>query len=341
MPTYAVPPIVSIGGEEGYASSLIPPYASRETVFTVSCLGMMTVRFIARLCWLTLRVLLWMPKGQHPYEAGAQYYRWRHSRTTAGNDEPLRRNAAHLLLAEAKQVGMEKPFRVLDICTGIGLSVQEMKRVFGLHGVLTKMVGVDIADSMLAIARAAIPDCDFVQGDVTRLTIGGNEGPRQPFLHHSFDAITSVFGLGGVPDAKAAGLEVLRVLRPSGLFVVTDMHQPIPALATGFQGKRTTRNFPLLEMMTYREVTTPLVLHGVWRWIDPTSMFYILPLVVTEEDRQWWGFKLEYFQYEARPWWCTLLPLVPTATIVLRKVRLTVEEARVRQGVLSNIMLQV
>lgn len=336
MPTYTVPPIVSMKSEGGCASTLIPPYATRETVFTTSRTGMIIVRFIARLCWLMLRVLLWIPRGQHPYGAGAPFYRWRHSRTTAGHDESLRRNAAQLLLAEAKQLSAEKSFRVLDLCTGIGLSVEEMLRVFHLHGVKTKMTGVDISSAMLDIARATVSNCDFVRGDVTRLTIG-NDDLTHVFSHDSFDAVTSVFGLGGVPDAKAAGAEALRILRPSGLFIVTDMHRPIPELATGFQGKRRTRIFPLFEMMTYREVTTPLVLHGVWRWVDPTSMFYILPLVVIEEGGQWWGFKSELFQYEARAWWCTLLPFVPTATVVLRKIRLTEEEARVRSMALTSI----
>lgn len=278
-----------------------------------------------------------MPRAQHPYGAGAPFYRWRHSRTTAGHDEPLRRNAAQLLLAEAKRRSAEGPFCILDFCTGVGLSVKEMQRVFDLHGVRTKMTGVDISYDMLDVASKAVPGCEFVRGDVTCLTIGGNDGPRQPFANRSFDAVTSVFGLGGVPDVKAAGREALHVLRQDGLFVVTDMHRPIPELTTGFQGKQKTHTFPLLEMMTYREVTTPLVLHGVWRWVDPTAMFYILPLVVAEEDGQWWGFKLELFQYEARPWWCTLLPLVPTATVVLRKVRLSEEEAWLRQTVLFSI----
>ena len=72
------------------------------------------------------------------------------------------------------------------------------------------MVGIDISDGMLAVARRALPTATFVNADATAL----------PFPDASFNLVTCVAGLRFF-DAATAFAEWRRVLRPDGALLVT------------------------------------------------------------------------------------------------------------------------
>jgi SAM-dependent methyltransferase len=75
------------------------------------------------------------------------------------------------------------------------------------------VLGVDISEGQLAIARLLAPRASFVQADLTRFTL----------LPHSVDAVVSFYATGHLPQAAHAPFyaEVARWLRPGGLLVTS------------------------------------------------------------------------------------------------------------------------
>jgi SAM-dependent methyltransferase len=73
------------------------------------------------------------------------------------------------------------------------------------------VVGVDLAETMLAFARERVPAAEFVQGDATSL----------PFGDATFSAYTAAFVLLHLGRPESAAAEAARVLRPGGLAAFT------------------------------------------------------------------------------------------------------------------------
>lgn len=97
---------------------------------------------------------------------------------------------------------------VLDICSGTGHDAFAASPFIGDTG---KIIGVDIAEKMVAVARAkaaarGIANCEFEVMDAEDLT----------FKSGMFDAAVSKFGLQLLPDCHKALKETLRVLKPGG-----------------------------------------------------------------------------------------------------------------------------
>jgi SAM-dependent methyltransferase len=107
-------------------------------------------------------------------------------------------------LLDAAQVHAGK--RVLDVATGPGLLAS---RAAGRGA--ARVVGVDIAPRMIAIAAALYPSIDFRQGDAERLE----------FEDESFDAVLSNFGIGHFPRPELAVAELARVTAPGGAVAVS------------------------------------------------------------------------------------------------------------------------
>ena len=93
--------------------------------------------------------------------------------------------------------------RVIDIGTGPGFLALEFA---GRVGPVGDVLGVDISDPMLQLARARcadMPQVRFETGDVTKLPVGDA----------SFDVAASVQVFEYVGDVQAALVEMYRVLR--------------------------------------------------------------------------------------------------------------------------------
>jgi SAM-dependent methyltransferase len=101
--------------------------------------------------------------------------------------------------------GVRRDDRVLDVASGPGYVAAEAA------GRGASVVGVDIAEAMLALARRLHPELDFRPGDAEAL----------PFGDRSFDAVVGNFVLLhlGRPDRGAA--EFARVLAPGGRLALT------------------------------------------------------------------------------------------------------------------------
>lgn len=116
-----------------------------------------------------------------------------------------------------KLVEATKPESVLDIATGTGdlaisLADTNAKRI----------VGLDISEGMLAVGRKKIAaknlseKIEMVQADSEAL----------PFEDNSFDAITVAFGVRNFEHLEKGLSEILRVLKPNGIFVVLETSVP-------------------------------------------------------------------------------------------------------------------
>jgi ubiquinone/menaquinone biosynthesis C-methylase UbiE len=104
--------------------------------------------------------------------------------------------------------------RVLDVGAGPGLLAAEMADEVGPEG---RVCGIDISDSMLAIART--------RADVTRgptIELEQASAGRIPHGAQSFDVVVSTQVLEYVEDVPGALAEIRRVLRPAGRVILLD-----------------------------------------------------------------------------------------------------------------------
>jgi len=109
------------------------------------------------------------------------------------------------------------PKTALDIATGTG----DLAISFAEAGV-PKVVGLDLSDGMLNVGRKKIIEkkldklIEMIQGDAEDL----------PFDNDSFDAITVAFGVRNFETLENGLKEILRVLKPGGVFVVLETSVP-------------------------------------------------------------------------------------------------------------------
>jgi SAM-dependent methyltransferase len=106
------------------------------------------------------------------------------------------------LLADVARI--EAGQAVLDVACGTGIVA---RTVAERRGTADHVVGIDLNDGMLAVARRVRPDLDWRQGDVADL----------PFPDGSFDAVVCQMALMFFPDRAAALREMARVVRRGGV----------------------------------------------------------------------------------------------------------------------------
>jgi ubiquinone/menaquinone biosynthesis C-methylase UbiE len=99
--------------------------------------------------------------------------------------------------------GIASGQRVLDVACGTGAVTRAAADSVGPHG---SVVGLDLNENMLTVARRVRPDVEWRQGDAAAL----------PFEDGSFDAVLCASGLMFFPDLPLSIAEMARVLRPGG-----------------------------------------------------------------------------------------------------------------------------
>jgi len=102
---------------------------------------------------------------------------------------------------------------VLDVACGSGNSALPAAELVGPGG---RVLGVDVSDRLLALARAkaewaGLDNAEFRLGDMRDLELPAA----------SFDAVLLVFGVFFVPDMEALTRELWSLVKPGGRFVVT------------------------------------------------------------------------------------------------------------------------
>ena len=99
-----------------------------------------------------------------------------------------------------KATCVENDTRLLDVATGPGtLAAKAAERG-------ARVIGIDIAPAMIALAHALHPHLDFREGSAEDL----------PFAPSSFDAVVSGFGVGHFSRPERVLSEFARVLVPKG-----------------------------------------------------------------------------------------------------------------------------
>ena len=118
-----------------------------------------------------------------------------------------------------KLIAENKPKTILDIATGTGdLAIQFAKKTNA-----EKIVGLDLSEGMLSIARKKVANLDiknmieFVRGDCEAL----------PFKDNLFDSVTVSFGIRNFENLEKGLSEIYRVLQPGGRFVILETSVPV------------------------------------------------------------------------------------------------------------------
>lgn len=109
------------------------------------------------------------------------------------------------------------PETILDIATGTGdLAINLVKTN------AKKIIGLDLSDGMLEVGRKKIIKKEL--GSTIEMVLGDSE--NLPFENNSFDAITVAFGIRNFENLEKGLSEILRVLKPNGIFVILETSVP-------------------------------------------------------------------------------------------------------------------
>jgi ubiquinone/menaquinone biosynthesis C-methylase UbiE len=109
------------------------------------------------------------------------------------------------LVVEAANI--RKGHRVIDVACGTGALAIAVSDHIGTEGTI---VGIDINEGMLKIARSKSPSVEWLKAPAEAL----------PFEDDSFDCAVSQFGLMYFENQENAIREMIRVLRPGGSLAV-------------------------------------------------------------------------------------------------------------------------
>jgi demethylmenaquinone methyltransferase/2-methoxy-6-polyprenyl-1,4-benzoquinol methylase len=156
------------------------------------------------------------PQVRAMFDRIARVYDRMNSVMTAGMHHRWRSRAA-----DVARVGPGAS--ALDVATGTGDLALELTRRVGPAG---RVVGVDFAEAMLAIARDKAPGAQFESGNALDL----------PYPDDEFDAATVGFGARNFANLPRGLAEMARVVRPGGRVVVLEITTPQrPPLAWFFR----------------------------------------------------------------------------------------------------------
>jgi len=153
-----------------------------------------------------------------------------------------------------KAIKLLKPYRpkhVLDIATGTADFAIEARKLNP-----EKVVGIDIANEMLAVGRQKISKAQL--DETIELQTGDAEALE--FEDGAFDAITIGFGVRNFENLEKGLTEVHRVLKPGGAVAILE-----PSFPT---------KFPMKQLFQFHfRVLTPLI--GKWISGDDAAYQYL------------------------------------------------------------------
>lgn len=340
--------------KDDFARKYFPTFLFKELTFEVAP----AKRFFFWLFQQPVRAFIWValrPRLEKPgllgpeevdrvYTRQARRYDRAHHFTTRGQDTAWRRWVGWQVVSRGTRV------RVLDLCTGTGLTIFEMLSVAKETGVRIEVIGVDYNEAMLKVAKKRFDLHDkspckqqdnstigFYRADATTL-VDGEDARFEHFSPESFDVVSQMFGIGGISQPLKVFEGVLRVLREDGTYCLVDMHQPVARLPGQWPFFGAWLETPGFETYTYLTTTIPLALARLWAWRDTTLDFYLAPLITYEDDGAKWGFKIVSRIVEPERWWLGL-PVMPTCKAVLKKERISDTEWQARRDVLSKLII--
>jgi demethylmenaquinone methyltransferase / 2-methoxy-6-polyprenyl-1,4-benzoquinol methylase len=116
-----------------------------------------------------------------------------------------------------KMVAEKKPKTILDIATGTGDLAILMANTSA-----EKIIGLDISKGMLDIGIQKIANKNLS----TKIEMLLADSEKMPFEDNTFDAITVAFGIRNFENLEIGLTEILRVLKPNGIFVILETSNP-------------------------------------------------------------------------------------------------------------------
>lgn len=126
------------------------------------------------------------------------------------------------------EIGKVNPKIILDVATGTGdlaIAASELGP--------EKIIGIDIADQMLAVGRQKLKDQHL--SDMISLQVGDSEA--LPFEDGHFDAITCAYGVRNFEHLEAGLTDMNRVLRKGGKVAILEFSRP--------------KSFPVKQLYTF------------------------------------------------------------------------------------------
>lgn len=114
-------------------------------------------------------------------------------------------------------VNQSQPEVILDIATGTGDLAILMAQTKA-----NKIIGLDISAGMLEVGVKKIADKKL--SNRIEMVLGDSE--NMPFDDNYFDAITVAFGVRNFETLEKGLAEILRVLKPNGVFVILETSVP-------------------------------------------------------------------------------------------------------------------
>lgn len=109
------------------------------------------------------------------------------------------------------------PNIILDIATGTGDLAINLAETNA-----EKIIGLDISEGMLNVGKEKILNKSLQ--DTIEMVVGDSE--NLPFEDNTFDAITVGFGIRNFETLEKGLAEILRVLKPGGIFVILETSVP-------------------------------------------------------------------------------------------------------------------
>ncbi|MEL1243712.1 bifunctional demethylmenaquinone methyltransferase/2-methoxy-6-polyprenyl-1,4-benzoquinol methylase UbiE [Flavobacterium sp. DGU11] len=116
-----------------------------------------------------------------------------------------------------KLVAAKNPERILDIATGTG----DLAILMGQTNA-KEIIGADISEGMMEVGRKKVTEKTL--DSRVKLVFGDSE--NLPFADNHFDAITVAFGVRNFETLEKGLAEILRVLKPNGIFVILETSVP-------------------------------------------------------------------------------------------------------------------
>ena len=114
-------------------------------------------------------------------------------------------------------VADKNPKTILDIATGTGDLAILMAQTNA-----EKIIGLDISAGMLEVGKKKIETKNL--SDKIEMLLADSEA--MPFEDNTFDAITVAFGIRNFEHLEKGLTEILRVLKPNGIFVILETSNP-------------------------------------------------------------------------------------------------------------------
>ncbi|MBP1839085.1 bifunctional demethylmenaquinone methyltransferase/2-methoxy-6-polyprenyl-1,4-benzoquinol methylase UbiE [Formosa algae] len=110
------------------------------------------------------------------------------------------------------------PNSILDIATGTGDLAINLAETNA-----EKITGLDISPGMLDVGKQKV-NAKHLEGTI-EMILGDSE--NMPFEDNTFDAITVAFGVRNFETLEKGLAEILRVLKPNGIFVILETSVPV------------------------------------------------------------------------------------------------------------------